>query len=125
MRSFVGQAIAAAVVALATTVIAIGPAAAADVDEAAPPEYSAPEAYRSETPIEEDHVYQRPAPVYGYLAPPPAVYYAYRPRAVVVPPPYYVRPYAYRAYAYRAPAYVVRRPGPYVVRGGGPYRWSR
>src|SRR5687767_9925685 len=41
----------------------------------------------SETQIEEDYVYSRPAPVYGYLAPPPVVYYAYRPRAIVVPSP--------------------------------------
>jgi hypothetical protein len=121
MQNISGRAVAAAVGALATAFISIGPAAAADVDEIPPPEYSAPETYSGETFIEEDYVYPPPPPVYGYVAPPPVVYYAYRPPAIVVPPPYYVR----RPYPYRAPAYVVRRPGPYVVRGVGPDRWGR
>jgi hypothetical protein len=121
MRNVLERTIAAAAGALATAAVAIGPTTAADLEEGFPPQYGAPQIYQGETQIEEDYLYPQPPPVYGYVAPPPVVYYAYPPRAVVVPPPYYVR----RPYAYRAPAYVVRRPGPYVVSGGGPYRWSR
>jgi hypothetical protein len=120
MWNLSGRTIAAAA-GVATAVIAIGPAAAADLEETFPPQYSTPETYPGGPLIEEDYVYPSPPPVYGYVAPPPVVYYAYPPRAVVVPRPYYVP----RAYAYRAPAYVVRRPGSYVVRGGGPDRWNR
>ena len=123
MRILSGRVLAAAVGFLATA--ATGSAIAADLDESAPPQYSTPEPYQREMQIEEGYVYREPPPVYGYLAPPPIVYY--RPRVVVAPPPYYVPHSGYRAYAYayRRPAYVVRRPGPYVAGGAGPYRWSR
>jgi hypothetical protein len=120
MRNFPGKkAVVIAVSALAMGIAGLAPAAAADLDEGAPPEYSTPETYRSQGPIDERYDDRRPARVYRYVAPPPVSYYAYRRPALVVLPQYYVRPYAYRV-----PAYAVRHPRPYLVRRVGPYRWS-
>jgi hypothetical protein len=129
MRDFARRAVAAAVSAIALGGAGISSAAAADfsvpqVQQPAPPGYYGDaQEYYGAPPVVPGYAYPLPPPVYAYPPAPAYGYYAPGP-VVVVPGPYYRRPFYGPLYG---PVYGVRRYGPAIARGYGPYGygWGR